>query len=253
MRVRTSPTVVPQLDEAMRSNPAADGLICDELSLSCEGRDVPVAVWRSKDFNGPRPLLLLGHGGSQHKTAELVLQLVRPFVFRHGYIAMAVDGPIHGARRTALVTGPERQREFLAMWALDNRVDQMVGDWRVALDHVLAHEDVDQDRVAWCGVSMGTAYGIPLLAADRRISAAVIGMWGSDHPNSEVLAQLAPQVGCRTLFQMKWDDQIFTRAGQFDLFDRLGAKRKWLKVYMGDHAPLNADQVRDIESFLLDI
>ena len=52
------------------------------------------------------------------------------------------------------------------------------------------------------------------------------------------------------LFQMKWDDQFFTREGQIDLFDRLGSEQKWLKVYMGGHVPVDGQQLDDIEDFL---
>lgn len=186
---------------------------------------------------GPRPLLLMGHGGSQHKQSPEMLRRAARFVQMFGWAVAAIDGPVHGERREVLVTGPERQAEFLNMWRNDTQIDPMVEDWVATLNALLQlHDVVDSRRVIWHGVSMGTAYGLPLLARESaRIRCAVLGMWGGDYVNSQRLQKDALAVRCPVLFQQKWDDAIFTRNGQIDLFDRLGDARKWLKVYPGPH------------------
>jgi len=227
------------------------GIDFAEFSVEMPFGNVPVALWKPLKAAGRRPVILVGHGGSQHKSAAPVQEIASVFVRQHGFIVVAIDGPIHGARREELVIGPERQREFLSMWMRDTRIPQMVADWCAVIDVISGREDVDANSIAWCGVSMGTAYGLPLLAADKRIRAAVIGMWGADYPNSAELAKLAPNVGCPILFQQKWNDQIFSRQGQLELFDLLGSKSKWLKVYMGPHGPLVTEQIEDLERFLV--
>ena len=42
-------------------------------------------------------------------------------------------------------------------------------DWRAVIDHLSADARIDAQAIAWIGVSMGTAYGLPLVAADPRI------------------------------------------------------------------------------------
>ncbi len=214
------------------------------------GNHVPVALWRSAQRWDRRPLLLMGHGGSQHKTAPAMQQLAEQFVKEHGFVVAAIDGPIHGERRETVSMGLERQREFLQMWEQDNRIPSMRRDWQSVLDALADRRDVDREAIGWYGISMGTAYGIPLLAADERIKAAVLGMWGLGFMNSVELGELAPKVRCPVLFLQKWDDQFFSRSGQLELFDRLGAERKWLKIYMGDHGPLVPEQVEDILHFM---
>ncbi len=137
------------------------------------------------------------------------------------------------------------------MWRRDPQIDAMVRDWRAVLDALLELKDmVDPERVAWHGVSMGTAYGLPLLASEpQRIQCAVLGMWGVDYVNSRRLGEDAQAVRCPVLFQQKWDDAIFTREGQIDLFARLGDSRKWLKVYPGPHA-VTDELMADAASFL---
>ena len=98
---------------------------------------------------------------------------------------------------------------------------------------------------------MGTAYGLPLLAVERRIRSALIGMWGLSYPRSEVLAEAAPRIDCPVMFQQKWDDEIFSRESQIDLFDRIGCADKRLNVYLGRHVPVKGEQIDDIEQFIV--
>jgi dienelactone hydrolase len=192
----------------------------------------------------------MGHGGSQHKSHPGILDLAARFVRNHGFAAAAIDGPIHGARRSDGLSGPQVQAEFLAMWKHDPRIDAMVADWRATIDALVALENVDPHLIGWYGVSMGTAYGLPLLAADPRIKVALLGMWGTSFINSERLAHDAAAVRCPILFQQKWNDQLFTREGQLELFDRIGSEEKWVKIYPGAHVPVAGEQLADIEDFL---
>lgn len=221
-----------------------------EFFVQAEGRRVPVVLWTPAGPTARRPLVLMGHGGSQHKTHPGIVDLAARFVRNHGFAAAAIDGPIHGARRSDGLSGPQVQAEFLAMWEQDPRIDAMVADWRAAIDALVALDDVEPEAIGWYGVSMGTAYGLPLLAADRRIKVALLGMWGASFINSERLAHDAAAVRCPVLFQQKWNDQLFSREGQLELFDRLGSEQKWLKIYPGPHVPVAGEQLTDIEDFL---
>lgn len=227
----------------------AAGLIAREWAVRADDRTVPGIMWTREGQTGRRPLLLIGHGGSQHKSIDKVVAIAGLFARRHGFAVAAIDGPIHGARRDAMLTGPALQAEFLTMWSANNRVDDMVADWKAAIDSLLVQPEVDPGAVAWFGVSMGTAYGLPLLAAEPRIKAAVLGMWGTSFANSERLEQDSPRVHCPVLFLQKWDDQLFTREGQITLFDKIGSERKWLKVSMGRHG-LEEEQLDDARTFL---
>jgi dienelactone hydrolase len=221
-----------------------------EFEVHAEGRRVPIVLWTPAGPVARRPLLLVGHGGSQHKTHPGIVDLASRFVDHHGFAAAAIDGPIHGARRANELSGPAMQAEFLAMWKEDPRIDAMVADWRGAIDALVELDAVDAAAIGWYGVSMGTAYGLPLAAADARIKVALLGMWGADFANSGRLARAAATLRCPVLFQQKWNDQLFTREGQLELFDRLGSEEKWLKIYPGPHAPVAGEQLMDIEDFL---
>lgn len=140
-----------------------------EFVVEVEGRRVPVVLWTPGGPKERRPLLLIGHGGSQHKTHPGIVDLAARFVENGRFAVAAIDGPIHGARRASNLSGPAMQAEFLAMWRADNHIDTMVADWKAAIDSLVMLEDVRQHAIGWYGVSMGTAHGLPLAAAEPRI------------------------------------------------------------------------------------
>jgi len=226
------------------------GVVERQFAVTRGGQVVPAILWSPAQTRGPLPLVLIGHGGSQSKSSPGIAELASRFVRVHGIAAAVIDGPIHGDRRSDGLTGPAMQQAFREMWDQDTRIDSMVADWRATIDVLAGMEGIDASAIGWYGVSMGTAYGLPLIAADPRIRVALLGMWSTDYSNSERLAQDAPAVRCPVLFQMKWDDQFFHREGQLDLFDRLGSTDKWCKVYMGAHTPVEGVQLDDVEYFL---
>jgi dienelactone hydrolase len=238
------------LDVDWTSEHTENGIVTREWTIRAGGRTVPGILWTPGAQDGPRPLVLVGHGGAQHKSGAPVLELVRRLVPQHGLAVAAIDGPIHGARRSSLLVGPDMQKEFLAQWERDTLIDPMVEDWRGALDALLTLPQVDPQAVGWWGVSMGTAYGLPFVAAEPRIRCALLGLWSASYTNSQRLVADAPSVTCPTLFLQRWHDQIFDRQGQFDLFAALGAQSKWLKVGPGPHA-LDEDLFDDSVAFLL--
>src|ERR1039458_10620992 len=69
------------------------------FDLDRGGRIVPGLLWTPVGAAGPRPLVLLGHGGSGHKRQDYALSLARRLVRHHGFGAASIDGPVHGDRR----------------------------------------------------------------------------------------------------------------------------------------------------------
>ena len=204
----------------------------------------------------PLPVVLVQHGGSSHKGGQDVRDLADVFVRRHGMALVAMDGPVHGGRRDPALALDERLRirdQFLALWRdSDDHVRDMTQDWHAVIGALRALPDCDASRMAWVGLSMGTAYGLPLLASGLELCAAVIGMWGLSYPNSQRLAADAAQVNCPVLFQQKWDDELFDRPGQLAVFDALATADKRLCIYPGGHTAVQGEQMRDLESFVVE-
>src|SRR3954464_15372601 len=78
-----------------------------ERRFDVEGGDevVPGIVWTPEAATGPRPLVLVGHGGSGHKRMPYVLSLARRLVRHAGYAGAASDGRGRGAGAGDSTTG----------------------------------------------------------------------------------------------------------------------------------------------------
>ncbi|ATE64654.1 alpha/beta hydrolase family protein [Rhizorhabdus dicambivorans] len=229
-----------------------DGRDTDEsfdFSLRLDSHVVPGTFWNAKPSAGvPPALTLLQHGGPLHKRHENSDNLARSIVERTGSAVLLIDGPIHGQRRAEQLELMEMLGVFRRYWQDDAGIDGMVSDWRQALDAVLERGWADPDRVAWFGVSMGTAYGIPVCAADARIKAAAMGMWGTDWGQAERLIGDARRMTIPALFQIKAGDEIFSNGGQREIFEALGSGDKRLSTFPGGHsltAPGQLDQLLD--------
>lgn len=193
------------------------------------GRDVPVALWTPVEGDGPFPLVLIGHGGSGHKLDDSRLDLARRYTAR-GLAAAAIDGPWHG----------ERERAHAELD--DERVlDGMIADWRTMLRALTALPEVDGGRVGYGGVSMGTMFGLPFVAAEPGIRAAVFGLCGFRRADGTPLAiagrldRAAQHLRLPVLFLLQWHDELFQRDGALELFDAIASSDKRLIANVGLH------------------
>jgi dienelactone hydrolase/uncharacterized RmlC-like cupin family protein len=239
-------TQSPTTDRGVRRQP---------FELQVDGRTIPGTVYLPEGSIGPVPLVLVQHGGSQHAESDGVLALVRLFVGQQGWAVAAIDGPVHGRRREDWTQGPNRsgtQDDFRTLWrSSDNGTTTFLVDWQAAITSLLELPEIDDKAIAWVGLSMGTAYGLPLLARERRIQVAVMGQWSADYAASDALTAAAVNVMCPVLFQQKWDDELMSREGQTRLFEALGTLDKQLRVYMGGHTDPGDDQLDDIKQFVV--
>lgn len=195
---------------------------------------IPTTLWTP--IGGPvRGLILVGHGGQGHRDDERMRGTVE-MLAAHQCASLLIDGPVHGERRSD--GGRARQvvqAEWRRYWHSDPEISAMVADWDLALAWALAR--IGDVPVGYHGLSMGTLYGLPLLARTERIVAAVLGMWGPDNLTGSRLMADAVGVQQPLWFYQRWDDQLFDRQGQLDLFDSLGAASKHLVAEPGQHAP----------------
>ncbi|VWX61905.1 Dienelactone hydrolase family protein [Burkholderiales bacterium 8X] len=219
------------------------------FSSDAGGRKVPLAAWFPV-CEGPRPLVLVGHGGSGDKRSDAVTDMIGPLVGRHGFVVAAIDGPVHGERRTQPAAPLEVRDEFRRLWEAGGSVEPMVADWQAAFDTLSELPAIDRSAVGYYGLSMGTAYGLPFLAQAGFIRAAVIGMWGTSRVHSARLVDDARRVQCPTLFSLQWNDEIFTREGQFEVFDALAAADKHMTIYPGGHVNPQGGRLAEIVAFL---
>lgn len=209
---------------------------------------MPGLLWTPAGAHGPRPLVLICHGAGNTKRETYVVSLARRLVRHLGYAAAAVDGPVHGDRRAdKSEDGARMFLEFAQLWSDDDgMVDEMVADWRAALDALEGLEEVGAGPVGWWGLSMGTILGVPVVAAERRILAAVLGLMGTRAPNEAYRRRLfedARRVTCPVLFLMQWDDELMRREDVLELFGLIGSTDKRFHANPGGHVEVPGEEI----------
>ncbi|QNS08171.1 dienelactone hydrolase family protein [Streptomyces xanthii] len=208
--------------------------------------EIPGVLWTPEGAVGTRPLVLMGHGGGQHKKAPDVLTRARRFVTEGGFAVVAVDVPAHGDRpkveeydriateNQARVTAGEELAPLIAGFqALVAR--RTVPEWRAVLDAVQRLEHVGAGPVGYWGVSLGCGLGVPFVAAEPRVRAAVLGLGGALASAGD-----AARITVPVEFLVQWDDERVPRAQSLALFDALGSAEKALHANPGRHGEVPA-------------
>ncbi|MFF9198279.1 dienelactone hydrolase family protein [Streptomyces sp. NPDC014779] len=208
--------------------------------------EVPGVLWTPEGATGPRPLVLMGHGGGRHKKAPGVLAPAHRFVSELGYAVVAVDVPAHGDRpkveeydrlaaenRERIAAGAELASLIAEFQALVAR--RTVPEWRAVLDAVQRLDHVGNGPVGYWGVSLGCGLGVPFVAAEPRVRAAVLG-----HGGALASAAEAARITVPVEFLLQWDDERVPRAEGLALFDALGSAEKTLHVNPGPHGEVPA-------------
>jgi len=200
-------------------------------------------------------VVLVGHGAGANKHEEYVVALARRLVRDFSMAVCAIDGPVHGERRDDGETGVALQfLEFGQRWSNDpGLTDEMVADWRATIDELFNAGIVSSSAaVGYWGLSMGSIFGLPLVAAEPRIKAAVLGLLGISGPTKERIAQDAARINVPVMFVMQWDDEIFARDKVLALYDAISTRDKILIATPGAHAAVTPETFRRSADFLGD-
>ena len=121
----------------------------------------------------------------------------------------------------------------------------MVDDWQRALDFIQAQEDIGVGAVGYWGLSMGTIYGAPLVAAEARFRAAVLGLMGVSGPDHyrPLIEQAAADIDIPVLFIMQLEDELFSRPECLALFDAISTQDKRLHANAGLHPAVPVEEL----------
>ena len=139
-----------------------NGVEVSAISFSSpDGGSVPGLLFDPVDRAGPRPGIVLMHGmpGNARSMAGQGQGLAE-----HGAVVIAIDAPF--ARRD----GPPLR------FITEDRVEQirLIKDLQRAVDVLRARANVDDDRIAYVGISYGGAMGALFVGVERRLKAAAL-------------------------------------------------------------------------------
>ncbi|MBF9069545.1 alpha/beta fold hydrolase [Streptacidiphilus fuscans] len=221
---------------------SSDGMVERDFTVG----EIPGVLWSpAADPRGRAPLVLMGHGGGNHKKHPAMSGRAQRLVDACGFHVAVIDAPGHGDRprtahdeeeiavmQEAMATGEPvgpivvRYNAHLA--------EQAVPEWQATLDALQELPEIGTaGPVGYFGLNMGTAIGVPLVAAEPRITAAVLGQhW------PHLLAERARQITVPIEFDLQWDDEHISREHGLALFDAFASKEKSLHVNSGRHKEL---------------
>src|SRR4051812_28340287 len=101
------------------------------------------------------------------------------------------------------------------------------------------------EPVGYFGLDMGTAIGVPLVAADPRITAAVFGLFWP------TLAEAATRITVPVEFVLQWDDEHIDRVDGLALFEAFASTEKTLDANAGRHKEVPRFEADSATRFLV--
>lgn len=220
------------------------------FEIEVAGETVPGVIWAPEGAKGPRPLIIQGHGGSQHKKTPGIAARARQYAQRHGWASLAIDAPGHGdrisreqaaslakdvgARVRGLAPAPTAQDEENRTQQFMSRALNAVPEWNAALAAAQGLDFIGKGQpIGYWGVSMGTAIGVPFVSQCDQITCAVFGLAGL-RMNSN-LAEQAGKITIPVLFTFQWEDAVAPREAGIGLFNAFGSKEKTMHINPGGH------------------
>jgi pimeloyl-ACP methyl ester carboxylesterase len=242
------------------SETMADGVVERLFELEVAGELVPGVIWTGSAPDGKQPLVLMGHGGSQHKKFPGLVNRAYRYVSALGFAVAAIDAPGHGDRirtQESSQFAAELNRRLteglpvaeLVVREMGRVAIQAIPEWQATLDALQGLDFIGADgAVGYWGLSMGGAIGIPLVANEPRIKAAVLGLAGL-LPGSEALAQAARRIKIPIEFVLQWDDELVSREASLALFEAFSSQEKTLHANPGGHGRVSQLEVESWERF----
>lgn len=210
-------------------------------------RPVTGALWLPDEVKG-KTLVLFGHGASGDRYQTPISHLAGRFQ-RDGIASLSIDGPVHGLRKV----GDGARGAFSAELQRPTHVPDMIDDWSLAVDLVLGREDIKVDGLAYFGLSMGSIYGIPLVASRADFKVASLGLVGmmAEIPGGEEFLAAAKEIDIPLLFLMQLEDELFPREGCYAVFDAFASEDKRMHCNPGLHPEIPAEEIDFSYEFML--
>jgi hypothetical protein len=169
---------------------------------------------------------------------------------KYGFVVAVIDSPFHVSRHMNKSDSSFIQKEFQEMWADgEELITQMALDWKLALDALCELPEVDSRYVGYFGLSMGTAYGLEVVAKDLRIGVAVFGNWGIQQHHHGRLMTATRRINCPLEFYSY--EKALNLPAQKELFENFRSKEKKWHALPKEDFYRNDSQIEGIKDFFV--
>lgn len=215
------------------------------FNIDVDGETIPAILWTPQGSDGTRPLVVFGHGGRQHKRVDNILRSARDLVITEHYAVLAIDGPGHGERASNSTEGA----------SVRGGNTNMTAETMAAITTVQKLGNVGEGPVGYWGVSMGTRFGVPLVAEDQRIKAAILGLFGLFDEGltaDSEFGQAAKKISVPLIFVYQRSDQLMELQNGIDLFDAFGSVDKAMHINPGGHTGIPVSEREKWKPFFVE-
>jgi uncharacterized protein len=156
------------------------------LEFGLEGSPSVPAVLLLPESDAPVPAVLLIHGYSSRK--EDLADTMGRALLPHRIASLAIDLPLHGTRRDPVELQAARNPLGMTrLWRLAGK------ESRLAVRYLQARREIDRDRVAVSGYSLGSFLAVLLAAEEPAVRALVVAA-GGDLPAGTPFSAMARMV-----------------------------------------------------------
>lgn len=238
--------------------PLAPELRALAFELSSRGDRVPGHVWLPPTGGGPFPTVVLQHGATGSKDSDYMGIAAAPWV-RGGAAVVCIDLPLHGARASAKLhhlalaglglvgDGPTPAARSIVR----ELVRQTVVDLRRTVDALAHFPQLDAQRLAFVGLSLGAILGATWCAVDPRPCAVALALAGGGFGGpavdpAERIGRIAPRP---LLFVNMSEDRTVPRAATETLYGAAGQPKE-IHWFAGDHKEITGAGFKKIWQFL---
>ena len=222
---------------------------------------------------GPFPAVILQHGSTplgRHSWARWPIDV--DWALDHGVMTVAVDAPGFGSREQADNRGRlMRDRPDLMFRTRDQRI-QNVQDLMRTVDYLQSRDDVLDEAIGFCGVSMGTRVGAPFFGLDERVRTGAFFIGGSgpysgfevDGTDFADLAAeermifdltdpivFAPMSAGREVIVINGTHDTVVGPGAGERLQEAFGEPKTLRWFEGDHADIPGELYEEAGAFLV--
>ena len=229
----------------------ASGKPTREFRITRDGRrDITGALWLPALPSTGKTLMCFGHGASGDRYQAPICRLAGRFIGEARLPVLSLDGPVHGLRQV----GEGGRKAFFPEFQRDDALVDMTAEWNLAISEVQALREVGKGKLAYFGLSMGTVFGIPLIAARDDIVVATLGLFGvqDNLPHTEEFVAAAREITCPLFFLMQLQDELFGRDGYLAIFDTFASKDKRLHANPGLHPEIPAEEIDFAFDFMVE-
>jgi dienelactone hydrolase len=227
------------------------------FEFSSRGDRVSGRLLLPPDGAGPFPLVLLQHGVGGSKDAPYLDATAGPWG-RGGAAIACIDFPLHGERASAKLSellirsiGDASQTSESAAILVREFFDQALADLGRALDALEQLPEIDSERTAYAGYSLGTIVGAAFCGRDPRPRAAAfaIGGGGTGPPELDPALCVGTFAPRPSLFINATGDEVVSREAADALFEGAGEPKQRL-WFEGTHSQLPGEALKAMWLFL---